>query len=73
MKRVVHRLFLLVTFYLAMGNALAQAQSPDELVKTTIDSIMNAIETDEKISKGDIAATLQFVEARVAPHFDFPE
>ena len=71
MKRVVHGLFLLVTVYLAMGNALAQTQSPDELVKTTIDSIMNAIETDEKISKGDIAATLQFVEARVAPHFDF--
>jgi len=71
MKRVVHRLFILVTVYLVMWNALAQAQSPDELVKTTIDSIMNAIETDEKISKGDIAATLQFVEARVAPHFDF--
>jgi len=71
MMRVVHRLFLLAIFYLAIGNAAAQIQSPDELVKTTIDSIMSAIETDDKISKGDIAATLKFVESQVAPHFDF--
>ena len=33
---------------------------------------MLAIETDRDISAGDMRKTIEFVEAQVAPHFDFP-
>jgi phospholipid transport system substrate-binding protein len=58
---------------LALGspNLMAADIKPDVLVKNTVDKIMHAIETDMDISAGDMTKSIEFVEAQVAPHFDF--
>ena len=61
-------LFLLLGSF----NSFAADTPPDALVKDTVDKIMLAIETDKNISAGDMLKTIEFVEAQVAPHFDFP-
>lgn len=66
--------FFVAWLFLALGstNAFAVDTAPDVLVKGTVDKIMLAIETDRDISAGDMRKTIEFVEAQVAPHFDFP-
>lgn len=58
--------------FLGSFNSFASDTPPDALVKDTVDKIMLAIETDKNISAGDMLKTIEFVEAQVAPHFDFP-
>ncbi len=65
-------LFVILLVLFSQSQALHAAKGPDEIVRGTIDAIMNAIENDEKIKSGDLQHTLKFVEEKVAPRFDFP-
>lgn len=59
-----------VTFT-AAGSALAQAQSPDVLVKSTVDQVMAAAKSDPNIQKGDLGSITRLVEQKILPHADF--
>ncbi|MDA0237915.1 MAG: ABC transporter substrate-binding protein [Proteobacteria bacterium] len=63
-----------VCFLFALGasNAFGADVKPDVLVRDVVAKIMHKVETDADIASGDMEKTIKFVEAQVAPHFDFP-
>lgn len=71
LQKILTTTFLISQLIFA-GIVNSQEPKPDELVRATIDKIMDAIENDPAIASGDIESTLEFVETQVAPHFDFP-
>ena len=59
-------------FAFSASNVFSSDVKPDELVRDVVGEIMHLVETDPDVSAGDMAKTIAFVEAQVAPHFDFP-
>lgn len=57
--------------YTAAGSAMAQAQSPDALVKQTVTDVMAAAKSDPNIQKGDLNSITRLVEQKIMPHADF--
>ncbi len=57
--------------YTAAGSAMAQAQSPDALVKQTVNEVMAAAKSDPNIQKGDMTSITRLVEQKIMPHADF--
>ena len=57
--------------YTAAGSAMAQAQSPDALVKQTVTEVMAAAKSDPNIQKGDLNSITRLVEQKIMPHADF--
>lgn len=57
--------------YTAAGSAMAQAQSPEALVKQTVTEVMAAAKSDPNIQKGDLNSITQLVEQKILPHADF--
>jgi phospholipid transport system substrate-binding protein len=57
------------------GGARAQAQSeipaPDQLVKTVTLEVVDIIQKDKDIQKGDRKKVIALIEAKVLPHFNF--
>lgn len=51
--------------------ALAQAISPDALLRTLTDEVLTLVRQDTRIQAGDPRASAALVEAKLAPHFDF--
>ncbi|MGC7556669.1 ABC transporter substrate-binding protein, partial [Pandoraea pneumonica] len=50
---------------------MAQAQSPDALVKQTVTEVMAAAKSDPNIQKGDLNSITRLVEQKIMPHADF--
>ncbi len=61
---------LLVSF---AGHASVQAQDigPDQLVRMTVDRIVEIVKSDKAIQAGDIKRILDVAETHAAPHFNF--
>lgn len=57
----------------AAGSAMADSaqQSPDALVKATVNDVMAAAKTDPAIQKGDLNHITALVEQKILPHADF--
>ena len=45
---------------------------PDELVRQTIEEVLEIIRNDERIQSGDVVRIAEVMEQKIAPHFDFP-
>ena len=59
------------TFVLS-GGAFAQAEmAPDVLVKTVTLEVVDLIQKDKDIQKGDRKKVIALIEAKVLPHFNF--
>lgn len=62
----------LLLLWASVPSAFAAPQSPDQLVKTTIDEVLSIIRTDARVKSGDTQRISQIMEEKIAPHFDFP-
>ena len=49
----------------------AQDLGPDQLVRTTMDKIIEIVKSDKAIQSGDIKRILEVAETHASPHFDF--
>lgn len=63
---------VIVVLALAMSSALAAPVPPDELVRQTIEEVLEIIRNDERIKSGDVVRIAEVMEQKIAPHFDFP-
>ncbi len=74
MIRALKRSSQLAMLCLAGGlsSVMAAPQPPDQLVKQTIDEVLSIVRSDERIQSGDVARIAEVMEAKIAPHFDFP-
>jgi phospholipid transport system substrate-binding protein len=51
--------------------ARAQDIGPDQLVRTTVDKVVDIIKADKAIQAGDMKRILEVAETHAAPHFNF--
>ena len=63
---------VIVAMAMAMSSATAAPVPPDELVRQTIEEVLEIIRADERIQSGDVARIAEVMEQKIAPHFDFP-
>ena len=55
----------------AHAQAPADSQAPDQLVKTVTLEVVDLIQKDKDIQKGDRKKLIALIEAKVLPHFNF--
>jgi phospholipid transport system substrate-binding protein len=67
MKRL---LFLLASFFICAGAAAADV-APDLLVKNVTNEVLDLVRQDKDIRGGNTQKTLDLVEVKVLPHFNF--
>ena len=53
------------------GTARAQDIGPDQLVRTTVDRIVEIVKSDKAIQAGDMKRILDVAETHASPHFNF--
>ena len=53
------------------GVAQAEVVAPDVLINTTVQGVIAVIKQDKDIQAGNQKKTLELVDAKVLPHFDF--
>ena len=63
---------VMVALSMAISSAAAAPVPPDELVKQTIEEVLEIIRNDERIQSGDVVRIAEVMEQKIAPHFDFP-
>ena len=66
---------LLVMFIWLVGGlspVMAAPLPPDQLVKQTIDEVLEIIRSDDRVQSGDVARITEVMEQKISPHFDFP-
>ena len=68
-KRLV---LVIVAMAMAMSPATAAPVPPDELVRQTIEEVLEIVRADERIQSGDVVRIAEVMEQKIAPHFDFP-
>ena len=66
-------LFLWVfgAFLLVSGQAIADVDSPDALIKKVSDDVLTIVRQDKDIQSGNTKKAMDLVEAKVLPHFNF--
>ncbi len=66
-------LFLWVfgAFLLVSGQAIADVDSPDVLIKKVSDDVLTIVRQDKDIQSGNTKKAMDLVEAKVLPHFNF--
>ncbi len=67
MKRLI---FLLASFFICAG-AGANDLAPDLLVKNVTNEVLDLVRKDKDIRNGNTQKTLDLVETKVLPHFNF--
>lgn len=73
MVNAARRLVLvMVALISAMSSAAAAPVPPDEVVRQTIEEVLEIVRADEQIQSGDVARIAEVMEQKIAPHFDFP-
>lgn len=65
------RLFALLAAFLLVGSAAAADIAPDVLVKDVTNEVLDIVRKDKDIQSGNTKKTLDLVEAKVLPHFNF--
>ncbi|MDR3324055.1 MAG: ABC transporter substrate-binding protein [Zoogloeaceae bacterium] len=73
MKRffVLTFLMFMATGLVSNGVALAQALTPDALVKSVTDDVLKTVRQDKDIQNGNSQKTIALVQAKVLPSFNF--
>ena len=66
-------LFLWVfgAFLLVSGQAIADVDSPDALIKKVSDDVLTIVRQDKDIQSGNTKKAMDLVEVKVLPHFNF--
>lgn len=65
------RLFVLLAAFLFVAAAAAADIAPDALVKNVTNEVLDIVRKDKDIQSGNTKKTLDLVEAKVLPHFNF--
>jgi len=52
-------------------DVVAQAPSPDVLVRNTTEEVLTIVRNDKDIKAGKVGRIVDLIEEKVAPHFDF--
>jgi phospholipid transport system substrate-binding protein len=65
------RLIALLAGLLAMVGAQAQEGSPDALVRTVANDVLEIVRKDADIQAGNTRKAVELAEAKVLPHFNF--
>jgi phospholipid transport system substrate-binding protein len=66
------KLITVLTCLLAMSGAWANdVVAPDVMVRNVTDEVLTIVRQDKDIQNGDSTKTVQLVETKVLPHFDF--
>lgn len=66
------KLIAVLTCLLAMSGARANdVVAPDVMVRNVTDEVLTIVRQDKDIQNGDSTKTVQLVETKVLPHFDF--
>jgi phospholipid transport system substrate-binding protein len=63
-------LFILASFFICAGAGAADV-APDLLVKNVTNEVLDVVRQDKDIRSGNTQKTLDLVEAKVLPHFNF--
>jgi phospholipid transport system substrate-binding protein len=63
--------FLLLVFSVVTGAARADDAAPDVLVKNVTLEVIDIIQKDQDIQKGDRKKVVALIETKVLPHFNF--
>ena len=58
-------------FLLVSGQAIADVDSPDVLIKKVSDDVLTIVRQDKDIQSGNTKKAMDLVEAKVLPHFNF--
>ena len=58
-------------FLLVSGQAIADVDSPDALIKKVSDDVLTIVRQDKDIQNGNTKKAMDLVEAKVLPHFNF--
>ncbi len=61
----------LLCLMLTASAVRAQDVGPDQLVRMTVDRIIEIVKSDKAIQAGDIKRILEVAETHASPHFDF--
>lgn len=70
MKKLVSHSLLILAFF-ASSVAYAEINTPDALVKTTANDVLEILKSDKDIQNGDMHKIGKLVEDKVASQFDF--
>lgn len=70
MKRLIG-LFAALLFSAATTNVAAIEVAPDALVRNVTNEVLDIVKKDKDIQAGNTKKTLELVEAKVLPHFNF--
>jgi len=62
---------LLAALLFATANVAAQEVAPDVLVKNVTNEVLDLVRNDKDLRNGNSKKTLDLVETRVVPHFNF--
>ncbi len=65
------RLFALLAAFLFAASVAAADVAPDALVKSVSNEVLDIVRKDKDIQSGNTKKTLDLVETKVLPHFDF--
>ena len=68
-KRLIQ--LLLISFTVSAGAQSNVDKTPDALVKTVTEEVLDTLRKDEAIKAGDVKRAAQLVETQVIPHFNF--
>src|SRR2546423_12855181 len=70
--KTLFKIFTLCVLGFALP-AIAQEQSPEQLVQKLTDDILASIKSDKQLAAGDKQKALKLAEEKVLPHIDFRE
>ena len=62
---------LLLAVSVKAFDVMAQAPSPDVLVRNTTEEVLKIVRNDKDIKAGKVDRIVNLIEEKVAPHFDF--
>ncbi|MCX7893752.1 MAG: ABC transporter substrate-binding protein [Burkholderiales bacterium] len=71
MRRLLQALFALLPLAVLAPPAQAQETAPDALVKSVSQEVLDIVRRDKDIQSGNTRKTIELVETKVLPHFDF--
>ncbi len=72
MKRLIGLIGLFAALLFAVSAGAADIPPPDVLVKNVTNEVLDIVRKDKEIQSGNTKKTLDLVETKVLPHFNFP-
>jgi phospholipid transport system substrate-binding protein len=70
-RSLLGRLFAPLFAMVLSAGAVAAGLAPDELIRGVATDVQTIVRQDKAIQSGDMRKTLELIDAKVLPHFDF--